>query len=461
MAVAHPPAPGVPVSSAHLSGAQARPDLLARWPLHAVVWAAAGIVVGLIWDISWHRSVGRDTLFSPPHVLEYISALVAGLSCGYVVLRTTFGGSAQVREATVRFWGFRGPLGAWVTIWGTFTMLVSAPFDDWWHNAYGLDVEILSPPHVLLLFGMLAIILGALLMSLAAQNRAAGGTRGMAATLSGPGAGDGATAGGVRAGGASGGQTDARLYAVSGGITVLMVATSTMQYTGFPNLWHGAFFYQISAATLPLLLVAVARAGRLRWPATSAALFYVAVTLVAAWILQMVPATPKLPPILNPIDRMVPPPFPFLLFVPALAIDLLVRRWDGTRATGAGGVAAGGGAGAQPRQGATGAAFPWGRDLLLAALVGVSFVPLLLLVQWPLADFLLSPAAENPLFFQGKWDYNVALGPGLKAFWNLDTVDGVWSLPLFLRGLGLAVALAVASSLVGLRAGAWMAGVQR
>ncbi len=27
-------------------------------------------------------------------------------------------------------------------------MITSAPFDDWWHNAYGLDVKILSPPHV-------------------------------------------------------------------------------------------------------------------------------------------------------------------------------------------------------------------------------------------------------------------------------------------------------------------------
>ena len=47
----------------------------------------------------------------------------------------------------VRFWGFRAPLGAWVAIWGAFAMLTSAPFDDWWHNAYGLDVKVLSPPH--------------------------------------------------------------------------------------------------------------------------------------------------------------------------------------------------------------------------------------------------------------------------------------------------------------------------
>ena len=76
---------------------------------------------------------------------------------------------------TVRFWGFRAPLGAWVAIWGAFAMLTSAPFDNWWHNAYGLDVEVLSPPHALLGAGMIAIQLGAMLLALAAQNRRARG----------------------------------------------------------------------------------------------------------------------------------------------------------------------------------------------------------------------------------------------------------------------------------------------
>ena len=41
----------------------------------------------------------------------------------------------------MRVLGFRGPLGAFITAWGGITMLTSAPFDDWWHNAYGLDVR--------------------------------------------------------------------------------------------------------------------------------------------------------------------------------------------------------------------------------------------------------------------------------------------------------------------------------
>ena len=48
------------------------------WPLYATLFASAAIVIGLIWDISWHRTIGRDTFWSPPHVLEQLAAIVAG-----------------------------------------------------------------------------------------------------------------------------------------------------------------------------------------------------------------------------------------------------------------------------------------------------------------------------------------------------------------------------------------------
>src|SRR5688572_1958003 len=92
------------------------------WPLYALLVAALSITVGLMWDISWHRSIGRDTFWSPPHLLEQLAAVIAGLGCGWLVLRTTFAGTAEERARGVRFWGFVGPLGAWVAIWGTLTM---------------------------------------------------------------------------------------------------------------------------------------------------------------------------------------------------------------------------------------------------------------------------------------------------------------------------------------------------
>src|SRR5438094_3404114 len=143
------------------------------WYVVAVVLAATSAIVGVIWDISWHRTIGRDTFWTPAHLAIYLGGALAGAACGWLVLKTTFAGTPEQRAAGVSFWGFRGPLGAWVCIWGAIAMIASAPFDNWWHNAYGLDVKIISPPHTLLALGFVGIELGALLMVLALQNRAA------------------------------------------------------------------------------------------------------------------------------------------------------------------------------------------------------------------------------------------------------------------------------------------------
>src|SRR3954462_11157306 len=86
-------------------------------PLYAVVFASVCIVVGLIWDVSWHRTVGRDTFWTLAHVLEQLAAVVAGLSCGWLALQTSFGADPAGREESVRYWRwFYAPIGTWVCI---------------------------------------------------------------------------------------------------------------------------------------------------------------------------------------------------------------------------------------------------------------------------------------------------------------------------------------------------------
>ena len=374
------------------------------WPLYVVLASSCAVVVGLIWDISWHRTIGRDTFWSPPHLLEQIAAAAAGLSCGWLVLETTFAGSEVERGRSVRMWGFRGPLGAWVCIWGAIMMVTSAPFDDWWHNAYGLDVEIISPPHMVLATGMGAIQVGAMLMALAMQNRAT----------------DDST---IRRLGV--------LYSLSAGVMVTGFATVIMEYASFPNHMHGSTFYRVTALALPAVLVATARASRLRWPATTTAALYTAIMLAMIWTLQLFPAQPLLAPIFNPVTRMVPPPFPLLLIVPAIAIDLLMRRIRG-------------------------------RDWLLSVVIGVAFVSLMLAVQWYFAEFLLSPGARNFFFAADQWDYNERPGDWQYRFWNLDRDEtGTPSSRLFMAGLGIATVTAVVSARIGLWWGSGMARVRR
>jgi len=384
-----------------------REDILAaEWPIYAVVFASASIVIGLVWDISWHRTIGRDTFWSPPHLLQQAGAIIAGLSCGYLALTTTFAGDAEARAKSVRFWRFfHAPLGAWVCVWGTIMMITSAPFDNWWHNAYGLDVEIISPPHIVLASGMIGVELGAMLMALGAQNRARSEkARRRLGTI----------------------------FAFAAGTIIVMVAIMITEDASFPNDMHSSSFYKATGLIIPVFLVAFARASRLSWPATRIAIVYMLISLVSIWVLQLVPARPMLAPIYNAVTHMVPLPFPILLFAPAMALDVLMRR------------------------------FGENRDWTLAITMGVAFVAVMLAVHWFWAEFLLTPYARNFFFAADQWDYTNRLGPWQYEFWNLDRDSAGKFSPLGLaQGLAVATAMAAASSRLGLWWGKGMSKVQR
>jgi len=391
-----------------LSGADARAAAKSAaipWYLAAVLLSSTFIAVGLLWDISWHQSVGRDSFWTLPHLLEQLGAFIAGTSCGWVVLHTTFAGSPEARSESVRFWGFRGPLGAWVCIWGTLVMITSAPFDNWWHNAYGLDVMIISPPHMVLALGMNSLQFGAMLMALAPMNRATDPAE------------------------------TKRLgwcYAYAAGVLVCMITILISEYSSDPNNWHNALFYKVTAGALTLFLVASARGSRLAWPATSTAAIAMGIILALMWILPLFPATPKLAPIYNPVTRMVPPHFPLLLIAPAFVIDLLMRR--------------------------TGRNHDW----RLALAIGVSFVAVMLVVHWFFAEFMLSPWARNAFFMADQWPYEAKLGPWRYEYWGLDVdANGAWSAARFATGLVIATVLGFASARIGLWWGNGMARVRR
>src|SRR5438132_10976231 len=112
---------------------------------------------GRMWHTTSPRHSPRDTPAVARRRDHDRGGVLAGAACGWLVLRTTFSATVEEQAAGVTFWGFRGPLGAWVAIWGAIAMLASGPFDNWWHNAYGLDVKVLSPPHVILALGVTVI----------------------------------------------------------------------------------------------------------------------------------------------------------------------------------------------------------------------------------------------------------------------------------------------------------------
>ena len=277
-----------------LAPSRAADPAAAHWSIYAVLFASTSVILGVTWDISWHRSIGRDTFWTPAHLAIYLGGIVAGLTSGWVALRTTFAGREEDRRTAVRFWGFRAPFAAWVCIWGAFAMVTSAPFDDWWHNAYGLDVKIISPPHMLLAAGIAAIQCGAMLMALAWQNRAVGDRRHLG-----------------------------RLYLYGAGLLVLLAATVATEHTQRWDM-HQSHFYKVSAGVFLFFLISSARASIARWPATTVAAVYTGLTLFMLVLMPLFPAQPLLGPIYVQVDRFMPPDFPLLLIVPAFALDLRI-----------------------------------------------------------------------------------------------------------------------------------------
>src|SRR5271168_4576712 len=79
------------------------------WYIWCCVVSVLSAVVGSAWDISWHETVGRDTFWTPAHMLIYLSGVLAGIACGYLILSTTFQKDSRLHDVSISMWGFRGP----------------------------------------------------------------------------------------------------------------------------------------------------------------------------------------------------------------------------------------------------------------------------------------------------------------------------------------------------------------
>src|SRR5258708_19412727 len=98
-------------------------------PVLVAVAGLACLPIGLLWDISHHSTIGRDTFWTPAHILTQVGGLVPALLFASIAFKTTFRGTPEERDASVSFWGARAPLGVWATTWGALPMLTSPPFD--------------------------------------------------------------------------------------------------------------------------------------------------------------------------------------------------------------------------------------------------------------------------------------------------------------------------------------------
>ena len=131
-----------------------------------VVFAGFLTVSSVYWDSWWHTSIGRESMWIPPHVGIFLGLGVA--SIGFLI----------------RFFndlkgGERLPKGYIYFIIGIALIILSSPIDDLWHRKFGVEfvgsvLELWSPPHLLGLTSGLIACYGVLRTLIKEGNRLRG-----------------------------------------------------------------------------------------------------------------------------------------------------------------------------------------------------------------------------------------------------------------------------------------------
>jgi hypothetical protein len=108
--------------------------------------------LGAPWDGEWHAYVGRDWFWTPPHALIYSCVGGGGLIALVMVLVETWRyrkGYVDDQSTVCILRVFHAPLGYVVVGYGALAALFAAPFDNYWHQLYGIDISLWSPFHIM------------------------------------------------------------------------------------------------------------------------------------------------------------------------------------------------------------------------------------------------------------------------------------------------------------------------
>ncbi len=71
-------------SAAAPPSAALAPSPRVPWTIWAGTLAVTSASIGGAWDVSWHRSIGRDTFWTPAHMAIYACGVLAAIVCAYL-----------------------------------------------------------------------------------------------------------------------------------------------------------------------------------------------------------------------------------------------------------------------------------------------------------------------------------------------------------------------------------------
>jgi hypothetical protein len=122
-------------------------------PFILLFFIVTGIAGGYM-DVWWHVMNLVETFYTIPHLIIYLSVFLGGMSTLFVVVwqLRKVGSFTPGKIPNVRGLALAGT--------GSLIELVAGVSDNLYHSAFGFDVTLWSPPHLLVIFGGVVNALG-------------------------------------------------------------------------------------------------------------------------------------------------------------------------------------------------------------------------------------------------------------------------------------------------------------
>ena len=125
---------------------------------------------GLAVDLQWHTDVGRDKLFTPPHIM-----ILAGIIPTSIMLLSYIFWYSFISKKDNKVGFYIGPIitptSLWMMVCGLLTLVVGGLYDDLWHTSYGVDTTIITPPHIWTFAGGMLVEIATIALALQMKER--------------------------------------------------------------------------------------------------------------------------------------------------------------------------------------------------------------------------------------------------------------------------------------------------
>lgn len=127
---------------------------MTRYLPFVLILLAFSTIFGAVWDIWSHVMGFVESFWTPSHAVIYISVALTGLLVLYVVIDQSvkIGSFSPKRIPNAKGYALSGT--------GSLFQLLAGVSDEIYHDIFGFDVTMWSPPHVAVVFGAVLTMLG-------------------------------------------------------------------------------------------------------------------------------------------------------------------------------------------------------------------------------------------------------------------------------------------------------------